>query len=187
MAGVAGNNAGMYIADDLIYIADRRLTILRAHPDLFPAAATITPAGGSLTSYDKGLSLSFPTGSVTVSTTVTYKGLFAPSQPPYAGRGALRSFTLAAQTASGTPVAQTDQLYTMVISYTDGTLKGLGIADESSLNLAYWNGTGWGDLLPCAGCALDTQQRRLIVRTNRFGEFVLSGKRPAVFLPLMRR
>jgi hypothetical protein len=46
---------------------------------------------------------------------------------------------------------------------------------------------GWVNLLPCANCTLDTQNNRLTVRTNRFAEFVLSGRRPTVFVPLMRR
>jgi hypothetical protein len=170
------------VVDDLIYLACSGLTILRAHPDLFITTATITPAGGRLVNFDKSIDLSFPAGAVIGDTSITYKGLFEPTQQPYAGRGALRSFTLEAPA-----VTQTTQLYTMVISYTESALKSLGITDESSLNLSRWNGAAWVDLLPCAGCALDTQNNRLTVQLNRFDEFVLSGKRPAVFLPLIRR
>jgi hypothetical protein len=182
------NCGGLYMADDLIYIATcPGLTILRAHPDLFQTQTEITSAGGNLVTYDKSLSLGFPTGTVATTTTITYKGLFAPSQPPYAGRGTVRSFTLEARDINDSSIAQTAQPYTMAISYTDSALKSLGITDESSLNLAYWDGKAWKDLLPCAGCALDTQTNRLTVRTNRFAEFVLSGDRPAVFVPVMRR
>jgi len=177
---------GLQSAGNLIYLAQGSLTILRARPDLFGAEATITSAGGSLVSYDKSLSLSFPSNTVAVTTTVTYKGLFAPFQTPYAGRGTVRSFTLEASNADGVSVTQIVQPYTMVVSYTDSALKSLGVADESSLHLSYWDGRGWVDLLPCAGCALDTQNNRLTVRTNRFAEFVLSGRRPALFLPAIR-
>jgi hypothetical protein len=182
-----GAGGDIAVVDDMIYVGSAGLTVLSLCPGQCSSEAPITSTGGRLTSYDKSLSLSFPNGSVAVTTTVTYKGLFAPSQPPYAGRSALRSFTLEAIDTSGSSLTQTAQPYTMVISYTDSALKSLGIADESNLNLAYWNGSGWVDLLPCSGCALDTQANRLTVRTTRFAEFVLSGARPAIFVPLMRR
>jgi hypothetical protein len=175
------------IVDDLMYVSRAGLHVLSICPHRCSSTAPITPTGGSLTSYDRDLSLSFPSGAITKPITVTYKELFAPAQPPYAGRGALRSFTLESTDTNGSSIIQTAQPYTMVISYTDSALKSLGIVDESSLNLSRWNGTTWVDLMPCAGCALDTQNNRLTVRTNRFAEFVLSGARPAVFVPLMRR
>ena len=81
----------------------------------------------------------------------------------------------------------------MVISYTDEQLATLGIA-ETDLNLAFWNGSAWVNVLPCAGCGVDTVNNRLTAVLDHFTEFAfLSGVPTAgdgkirVYLPLARR
>ncbi len=73
----------------------------------------------------------------------------------------------------------------MVISYTEEQLAGLGVS-EGNLNLAYWDSAAWIDLLPCDSCGVDTEQNRVTVVLNRFGEFTLAERRERrVFLPLV--
>jgi hypothetical protein len=90
-------------------------------------------------------------------------------------------------------ITQYAQPYTLTISYTDEQLAALGV-DQASLNLAFWNGSAWVNLLPCAGCGVDTVNNRLAAVLDHFNEFALLGAgRPAgdgksrVYLPAVRR
>ncbi|MEO7911526.1 MAG: hypothetical protein ABIV47_17925, partial [Roseiflexaceae bacterium] len=176
------------LVGDLVYVADQHggFQILRVYPDLFPAAATITAGGGSLISRDGRVQLTFPADAVSATATVTYTGLITPSAPLDGNRRAVLAFTLDGQQATGQPLTQFAQPYTMVISYTSAQLAAAG-ASAASLNLAYWNGNAWVNLLPCAGCSIDSAQHRVTVMVNHFTEFVLHGSvAKQVFLPLVR-
>ena len=93
-----------------------------------------------------------------------------------------------ARDGSGQPVIQFALPYTLVISYTDEELAALGLS-EDSLNVAFWNGSAWVDVLPCAGCSVDTVNNRITVVLDHFTEFALVGTaaETKVFLPLVRR
>jgi hypothetical protein len=177
------------VEGNLAYIAarDNGLRVLRLHTELLPITATITPAGGSLTTYDGGLSLSVPAGAVTSTTLITYTGQLLPTHPMSPKRGVVRSFTIAAQTSTGLPLTQLAQPATLVLSYTDALVTDTMISDERTLNLMAWNGQAWTDLLPCNSCTLDSQNNRVTVTTNMLTEFVLVGDRHAYFLPLIVR
>src|SRR4029079_9066094 len=104
------------------------------------------------------------------------------------------SFTLEARDGNGNLISHFDKPYTLVLSYTDEQLAALGIA-EADLNLAFWNGGAWVNVLPCAGCGVDTVKNRLTAVLDHFTEFaLLGGELPAsgdgksrVYLPMVRR
>jgi ELWxxDGT repeat protein len=149
--------------------------------------AQITPdAGGSATFGN--IDLSFPPGAVTTPITISYSGLVTPTQSLGGMHSAGPSFTLEARDSAGRPVTHFAQPYTLVISYTDEELAALGI-NEQDLNLAFWNGSAWVNVLPCAGCGVDTVNNRLTAVLDHFTEFALlsgNGER-RVYLPLTRR
>ena len=177
------------VVDDLAYVAAgaNGLRILRLHTELLPVVATITPDGGSLTTHDGGLSLSFPAGAVTSSTLVTYTGQLVPSHPTSPKRGVVRSFRIDAQMSTGLPLTQLEIPATLVLSYTDALLASRLISDERTLNLMAWDGQVWIDLLPCDTCMLDSMNNRVIVTTNVLTEFALVGDRRTFSLPLIVR
>jgi hypothetical protein len=37
-----------------------------------------------------------------------------------------------------------------------------------SLNLAFWNGSAWVNILPCAGCLRDSAHNRMVVVLDQF-------------------
>ncbi len=183
----------MQVAGDLFYIAeigngDGGLEILRVHRErFFQTTATITAGGGTLTSYDGAVRVSFPAGAVSSTVTVTYTGLLVPTPPLESGRIAVHSFTLEARDADGQVVQQFSKPYTMVISYTDAQLAALGV-DEGRLHLAFWNGGAWVDVLPCDGCRVDTAKNQVTTALDHFTEFMLAGGTDhRLFLPLLRR
>jgi Tol biopolymer transport system component len=152
----------------------------------------ITPQGGSLTSADGALTVQFPAGTVGDAVTVEQRPLAAPREDVPAGRTALRAFTLEARDGRGDAVTQFGQPLTLIVQYTDSELAAVGL-DEASLNLAFWNGNSWADLLPCDGCGVDADRNRIVVRLDHFTEFALLGQpapsaeKPRVFLPLSMR
>jgi hypothetical protein len=80
-----------------------------------------------------------------------------------------------------------------VISYTDEELAARSI-DEHDLNLTFWNGSAWLNVLPCAGCGVDTVNNRLTAVLDHFTEFALLSGVPSagdgksrVYLGVVRR
>jgi ELWxxDGT repeat protein len=153
----------------------------------------ITPeAGGSATFAN--VDLSFPPSAVTTPITITYSGLLTPTQSLGGAHSAGLSFMLEARDSAGRPITQFAQPYTLTISYTDEQLAALSI-DEADLNLAFWDGSAWVNVLPCDGCGVDTVNNRLTAMLDHFTEFALfSGELPAVgdgksrvYLPLTQR
>jgi hypothetical protein len=179
---------GIDMTGGLIYVASYvGMYVLRAHPDLFPASGAIAPAGGSVTNYDGSVSLSFPAGAVSGATNISYSGQLAPAHGLGLRLGSLRSFTLTATDGGGAPVTQFAQPYTMVVTYTDAELAAAGLS-EASLNIAFWDGSAWTNLLPCAGCGVDTVNNKVTVKLNHFTEFALLGAvEYKSYLPLVRR
>jgi hypothetical protein len=154
---------------------------------------TITPNGGGVTSPDGGVSLAFPSGAVVSPVGVWYTDLAGPSHALGDGRRALRSFMLEARTQDDQPITQFEQLYTMVVGYTDAQLANENLS-EASLDLLFWDGARWVSLLPCDGCGVDPANNRVTIKLNHFTEFALAASTmPAastmryVFLPLAVR
>ena len=149
--------------------------------------ASVSPSsGGSLTTNDGSFRIDFPSNAVTTTVNVVYTGLTQPSQPVPAGHISIRPFTLEAFTGGGQSVTQFQQPYTFTIQYTHDQLRALGI-DETSLNVAYWNGSGWVSLLPCAGCSIDPVNDRITIVSHHFTEYVLSGTNFLINLPIITK
>jgi hypothetical protein len=181
---LAGESEGIYVQANRIYVTGYMLG-LQILSSSAESTATITPSGGQLASIDGSLRLDFPTGAVSDTVTITYTSLISPTQLPPDDRTMARNFQLEARDSSGQPVAQFAKPFTMVISYTEEQLASLDIS-EHNLNLIYWDGETWADLLPCEGCGVDTEQNRVTVVLDRFGEFALvASPQRKVFLPLI--
>jgi hypothetical protein len=191
------STTGIQVAGNLAYIAAEQggLEVLRIRAEYAtPVPTQIAPAGGSLTNYDRHVALQFPPNSVTSPITVTFTGLFSSSQALGSGQSAAQNFRLEARDSDGNLVTHFAKPYTLTISYDDAELAALGI-DESRLNLAFWDSSAWIDVLPCAGCGVDTVNNRLTAVLDHFTEFaLLGGELPAagdgksrVYLPMVRR
>lgn len=165
-------------------INDTAATISTATLD---ATGTITPdSGGTVTGGD-GVSVQFPPGAVTETLTVTYTSEVMPSQSLPNGTMVLRSFSLEAFTSAGQPVPQFNRAVTITIDYTDADLTARGIL-ENTLNVTFWNGSVWVNLLPCDGCGVDTFNNRLTIVLDHFTEFAVSGSgEHRLFLPLLMK
>jgi hypothetical protein len=178
------------IAGDLMYVVGDGLLILRFHDS--GAQSSVVGADGGVLDFGIPLALSFPPGAVTSPVTVTNHLLQQPSYVLPGDRHALRSFSLDARNSTGQPVTHFDKPYTMVISYTDEQVAALGV-DEADLNLAFWDGGAWVNVLPCAGCGVDTIGNRLTAVLDHFTEFALVGSTAAgdgkrrVYLPVLQR
>ena len=121
----------------------------------------------------------------------SYFPLSTPTHPLGDSFKAVSVVSLEARDSNGQPVTHFDKPYTLVISYTDEQLAALGIA-EADLNLAFWDGTAWVNLLPCAGCGVDTVNNRLTAVLDHFTEFALVGSlagdgKSRVYLPVLLR
>lgn len=173
-----------FLADDNLH--GRELWSLPLSAIVPSGRAQITPAGGAATFGN--LDLSFPPNAVTTPITISYSGLVTPTQSLGSAHSAGHSFLLEAHDSDGQPVTQFAQPYTLVISYTDEELAALGI-NEADLNLAFWDGSAWVNVLPCAGCGVDTVNNRLTAVLDHFTEFALVGRAAAgkVYLPLVVR
>lgn len=148
---------------------------------------TINPStGGNLSKSDGSVEISFPAHAVSAQTIVTYHEYSAPNQVLPNGGKFLLSFSLEARTSGGQVVTRFQQPFTLSLAYTDAALAAKGIK-ESNLNVAYWNGTLWVNVLPCTGCGVDTLNKRVIVVADHFTEFVLGSIPNTLYLPLIVR
>lgn len=149
---------------------------INAYRALGTVTAVIEPATGGILSADNGdLTLDFPPGSVTSSTTATYTPNALPSKPTGDLVFANMSCTLEATDAGGNPVTQFNLPYTLTLRYQDSDWQNAGVDDESTLNLYSWNGSQWEGTLPCPGCSLDTSSNVLVAVLDHFSEFGLLG------------
>jgi hypothetical protein len=150
---------------------------INAYKALGTRSAVIEPAtGGSLSADDDNLTLDFPAGSVTSTTTVTYMPNASPSNPTGDLIFANMDCVLEATDDQGEPVTQFDPPYTSTLLYQDSDWQNAGIASESTLNLYYWTGSQWEGVLPCTGCSLDTVNNELVAVLGHFSEFGLMGE-----------
>ena len=127
-----------------------------------------------MTSPDGDVQVTFPGGAVDTETTVTYTHRTEPSESMGSFRFAGTAFTLEATDAGGNPVTTFNEPFTISIHYDDADWQGK-IWSEAGLNLAYWNGTDWVNLLPCEGCSLDTENNVLAVLLNHLTDFGMWG------------
>lgn len=139
------------------------------------ATANVTAAGGgTVTSPDGRVTITFPPGAVPADVTVAFTPLARLTNQVQTNQKALRAFSVQARTADGTIITQFNQPYTMVINYTDAEVAA-AVVNETDLNIGYWNGAAWANLLPCNGCSVDTVNNKVTVGANHFTEFALLG------------
>jgi hypothetical protein len=183
-----GSATSLRVAGDLVYIADgpAGLLILRVRPDLFVASGTVGGAGGRFANVDGSVALTFPPGALTTTLTFSYTGLPAPAPLPEADQLALHAFALEARGDDGAPVTTFTQPYTLELTYTNAQLN-RELVDEAALAAVAWDGQRWVELLPCAGCGLDTAGNRVTIVADHLGTFALIGKQRRLFLPLTLR
>jgi hypothetical protein len=185
---IPGSPSELQLVGDLLVVAagEGGLMLFRAStPDSPPG--TITPQGGSFVSGDGRIALQFPANAVAGPITIAYAPIITWTHSLGDGWGPLLGFSLEARDGAGQPVTQFQQPYTLVISYTDAALAAAGV-DEQDLNVAFWNGSAWVEVLPCDGCAVDAANNRVTVKLDHFTEFALVAQvERKVFLPLMRR
>ena len=156
-----------------------------------PAVMTSTEVspvdGGTLTPVPGDISVQFPPGAVTQQTTLSYTLQPEPNQYLANFRFAGRAFTLEAFDSNG-DVKTFNQPFTITIIYDTWDLFAAGIGNPSRLNLVFWNGSRWVEILPCAGCSIDTVNRTVTVVINHLSEFALFGPAaPKVYLPIISK
>ena len=135
---------------------------------------TITDTGGTVTAPDGDVSVEFPDGAVSDTIAVTYTSFYVPPHPPTSTFAfASIAFVLeVADLSSGEQITTFAQPLTLTIDYTDGDLGGI---DENTLELRYWDGSGW----VTDGITIvewDTVNNRLVVTIDHLTEFALLGK-----------
>jgi len=151
---------------------------LTATPTATPQPAitstVISPdSGGSLSSQDNSIVLSFPAGSVATTTIVSCTQEITPTAGLGSFQFAGRAFSIEATDQSGQPVTTFTRPFTLTLTYNDEDWQSAGISSEEKLNLYFWNGNAWIALLPCAGCSRDTQANRILVLLDHLTEFGL--------------
>lgn len=150
-------------------------------------SAVLMQATGASTAAAEDFTFQFPQDATQADLTAEYREVFASTQPLSGRIDRLRAFRLDVYDAQSDSAAQLQKPYAAVIRYSDAEVAALGI-NEASLDLRFYDGSGWISLLPCEGCGVDTANNRITVVLNRFGEFALVGKLESkVFLPLANR
>jgi hypothetical protein len=143
------------------------------------ASTTIDPGkGGELTSPDGRVQLDFPPGAVNESTVVTYTQRTAPSQSTGGLAFADTSFDISATDTNGNPVTSFSQTFNMTVAYADTDWQNAGIANETTLNVYWWDGAAWNALLPCTGCSHNTDDNEFVISLDHLTEFALLGAKP---------
>ena len=146
----------------------------------------ITTAGGTFSSSDGQIQLTFPAGAVAEAVDLTFTEQSTPSNALPTHQRALHSFTLTARTRTGQHVTHFNQPYTLVLRYSEATLTDLNL-NETNLTVAFWDGTAWVAVFPCPRCRQDTSTNQITVELDHFTEFALLGNPWRVFLPVIVR
>ena len=136
------------------------------------------------TTQDFTLSLIFPANAVSQTITLTV-GLTGTHPITIGFRLVGSTFYIEAVNSNGARVTTFDAPYTLTLHYHDEDWQNAGLADETSLNLAYWAGSRWVMLLPCAGCNVNPVDNVVTVVVNHLTEFALVGTPYKLYLPLV--
>jgi hypothetical protein len=179
-----GQAVDVKVAGELVFVAegDAGLEILR-YIGPSETVITLTPAGGSLSSPDGRLALSFPAGAVSAPVRLA---LLEYPRPPHAmglGEHAVRTFALIA-TGAGGPLTELDQPYALNMRYTPEQLHAQAVP-ESTLGLAVWADGAWQDA-PCGVCVFSPQTDQLSVSNPTLGTFALRGRPFQVLMPVVQ-
>ncbi|MCX6043907.1 MAG: hypothetical protein NT075_02260 [Chloroflexi bacterium] len=141
-------------------------------------------SGGSITTADGALHVSFPSGAVAAPINVTIATVDQPlSSAGFAGL----AFNITAVDANGNAVTTFLQPLTIVVQYQDSDWQNAGLADERALKLFYWDGQTWVQIPACSACSQDTVTNRITVVLNHLTLFALRKTASLVYLPLIAR
>ena len=158
------------------------------------ASGTITPEAGGTFMPDPGfLTVQFPPNSVSNETDLDFD-LYAVPQIGLPGNYLFgnRSFSVTA-TSNGEPVTTFEKPFTMTIKYDLAELLLAGIANAEDLNVVYWDGSQWKEILPCDGCGIDTENATVTLVLDHLTEFALvapfdgTQSIQSVYLPVIQR
>jgi alpha-tubulin suppressor-like RCC1 family protein len=148
----------------------------------------IPPDGGSDTSDDGRVNLTFPAGAVDETILINVTTDTTPGHPTDGFKLGGYAFTIIATDLDGNPVTTFNQPFTLTLSYDDADWQGAGVAEEHKLNVSFWRDNGWQKLLPCTGCVHDTVGNTFTIVLDHLTEFALlaeEGER--VYLPIIIR
>jgi hypothetical protein len=149
------------------------------------AASTGVPtSGGSLDSLADQTNYSFPLNTFTDEVTVTHTPVFSGSLPPTLGVISIgHGFEVAAAyTDTGDPAQPAaGQSYSVTIQYTAGQL---GLVDESTLALYYWDGSGW---VHEPSSQVNITANVVTATPNHFSVWAVLGETNWLSLPLILR
>ncbi|HAJ37714.1 MAG TPA: hypothetical protein DCL15_18755 [Chloroflexi bacterium] len=179
LAGDAQPNPNLYAGTYSGIWLDMNLDLYRQ------SVAKFVPATGGSVTTDVGISLTVPASALSTGVTMVIADSATPSQPFIDARAPVRVVTLRALDQTGAEVETFNQPLTLVIEYTDAELAERSLS-EDTLNVAWWDGAAWVNLLPCAGCGVDKANNRVTVRIDHFSEFSLTGS-AQIFLPTVTR
>ncbi|MBX3011044.1 MAG: hypothetical protein KF832_06030 [Caldilineaceae bacterium] len=193
VTALAAAPSGIYVGGDFDKAGGLSATGFAHWGGELGGGANVTPGAGGVVQGPNGLELHFPAGAVAQESIVNVATLPAPQDLPDSQR-ALYGFRATASTLNGQPITTFAKPYTVRLAYTDAQLTELGIADPTTLNLLFWNGTAWTAMLPCAGCGVDTVNKVITVVANHFTDFAVTGQGvvvipagPRLYLPLVAK
>ena len=156
-------------------------------PPVFTQTVISPESGGTLSPDPGNISIQFPPGAVDETTTISCTMHALPTQDDAGFRFGGRGFSLEAADAQG-PVTTFNEPFSMTVKYDSTDLVYAGIDDPSKLNLSFWNGLNWENVLPCTGCSNDTGNSTITVVIDHVTEFALLAPGEVfVFLPMMIR
>lgn len=151
--------------------------------DVKQAQMTST-AGGTLTSADTSIQITFLPNTTDEDVTVTLvKAEKLLNSSGFAGL----AFDIEAVNARGQAVTEFSAPFQLVVHYQDADWQNAGITDEALLNLYFWRNGAWQALLPCNSCSHDMDNNLFAVTLNHLTLFALRVDPPEIWLPLIRR
>lgn len=164
-------------------------------PTPIPPSEITPEEGGVVITEDQALTLTFPAGAVKRGVNITITRMSGPPQSTSAFAFAGKAFSIIAHDLNDQPVTSFSQPFILVLTYADSDWQAAGITDESQLNLYFWDGRSWQALLPCTGCALDTENNRITIRLDHLTEFALLAPitspvptpRNSLYVPFVQR
>ncbi len=144
-----------------------------------------TGSGGYVTSGDGAVQAEFPSNAVTSTTTITAVTAITTPNSTDGYEFINRVYDIAATGTNGEPVTHFSRPFTMTLFYNDSDWQQAGIANESGLNVYWWDGNEWAEMLPCAGCIHDSASNTFNLQLDHLSEFTIMERRYSTYLPLI--
>jgi hypothetical protein len=133
-------------------------------------------------SLHDALPIFLPSGAVDQDALLTYQRVTTPVSAPGL-KGLDKTFTITLTKASdGTPIElASGAAYSVSISYADIEL---GVMDENTLALYYWDGTNW---VKDPTSHFDPSSHTISATPNHFSNWAVMGQFIGVYLPIVQR